>query len=1433
MKERILCRKVMAWLMTAFMVITCLISIGGKNTAYAAAMENIKVTDVDISTDGHMRGLKWGWTTSGYASASCKLGIQSEKFTTGDLTNFGDYLSSHRYSGWASAESPEGCGFKGWITENSFSRSSGTYDRTDTISGEGIDMGTTGVYYLYTWTYYNGYVFPDIYIGSIDLNAGKIVDASGNEITFQIGGFSGGGNTDPSEEEVVFMNNGYPYGKNMTNSSITLVMDVTGEAATYQWQSATSKRGPFTDIEGANGSTYTFTPTHGYWYRCVVDGTASRAVKAVIPTSDNGNTWTKPNTCWYISNGVMAYMANDKGVDIVGLYTKDGKNYMLGTSYDKVWRLYSRSDSEPSAETATSQVSVASLAALRLSFDPMNTHDLIFDAELGEGQHSFAIGADANIGNSITSSDSADEAVLAATVKNGELQQIAMMGVAKAADAADDTPSFVLAPITQASYYWIGDYDSRRIFEYNTGSSSYIKETAEINGQNAASLVEGIDSGLTMSWTNVEDGGHIGFKFSVGAVADVGAVTGQVDYITENLTDLDGDTSYIITVDGESYEIVSDMYGDIALEGTDDNDVSYSLFGKNISISKKDSQDTPADITVAARPEAPSAPKTLADIQNPTPADMESAADGEGIEIVSVTGDSVTVSPLGGQQYQYSMDGAAWTVLDDLNVSDNYVISELEENQRVYVRTRYVANTTRPASLWSDAKAVSRDLIAGVTAEDTTCTYDGLIHSPSVTIADGLDGASISYSLAADEPYTQTVPELKNAGTYKVYYLVTADECSPVFGDVTVTIEKKTITADKVIVDENAYIQGIQFSGLLDGDELVYDEDYTVVLWDVTPGIETVVTTYRFGLATTGNAANYMLQNKSWDMVHYHDWTYEIKEGHSNKIIAYCNETENPAHCAYQGRNEAVSCTVTAESRAYDGTEYAGAVVNNWITEKTGEAAVTYYEGTGDTDYPENENAPVNAGTYKFVVKIADVTAYAEFEIKRLDQNVEFDVIDYTFGDSVEAPEVTGAQEDPVIEYYYTTENSNTDGTLWENSRSADPGTYYMYAKVCATTNYNEYVTQPVQFTVAKREIIPAATTLKVGKVAAKTYGDAKFALNVKCSRNDKKTFTSSNTKVVKVDGTGKVTIVGAGKAVVTVSVAANQNYKAAAAKVAITVNKKAIRVTANDASKYEGKADPKFTFTAEGLVGKDKLTGIVLKRAAGEKSGTYTITASQKKGANPNYNITFAIGRLVIKKSPNVEPSGTELYKKTLPFFLMKGKGTGTRIDLTWDKVKGATGYDVYWSYCNGKNNFNKLANVPKSQKYADKNLNNKREYKYFTVAYKMSGGKKVYLGRTNTVHVAMPQASKTNVLKVTVNKTKVNLAKGKTFKITKKVKLENPKKKALNHLTKKERFITSNAKVATVSSAGVIKAVRKGTCTVYVMSENGVCAKIKVTVK
>ena len=57
--------------------------------------------------------------------------------------------------------------------------------------------------------------------------------------------------------------------------------------------------------------------------------------------------------------------------------------------------------------------------------------------------------------------------------------------------------------------------------------------------------------------------------------------------------------------------------------------------------------------------------------------------------------------------------------------------------------------------------------------------------------------------------------------------------------------------------------------------------------------------------------------------------------------------------------------------------------------------------------------------------------------------------------------------------------------------------------------------------------------------------------------------------------------------------------------------------------------------------------------------------------------------------------------------------------------------------------------------------------------------------------------------------------------------------KKKQLNHLLKNELYRTSNSKVATVSTAGVIKGVGKGTCYVYAFADNGVYAKIKVTVK
>ncbi len=134
----------------------------------------------------------------------------------------------------------------------------------------------------------------------------------------------------------------------------------------------------------------------------------------------------------------------------------------------------------------------------------------------------------------------------------------------------------------------------------------------------------------------------------------------------------------------------------------------------------------------------------------------------------------------------------------------------------------------------------------------------------------------------------------------------------------------------------------------------------------------------------------------------------------------------------------------------------------------------------------------------------------------------------------------------------------------------------------------------------------------------------------------------------------------------------------------------------------------------------------------------------------------------------------------------------------ISWASYKGADGYDCYWSYCNGKQNFKKFAGV-KASKYrvTHKNLKNNREYKYFVAAYKMVGGKKVYLAKSNQLHVAMKNAKKTNAKNVTVNKTNVTLKAGKTFVIKSSTKLENAKKKQLLHADA-YRYYTSDKKLA-----------------------------------
>ncbi len=83
-------------------------------------------------------------------------------------------------------------------------------------------------------------------------------------------------------------------------------------------------------------------------------------------------------------------------------------------------------------------------------------------------------------------------------------------------------------------------------------------------------------------------------------------------------------------------------------------------------------------------------------------------------------------------------------------------------------------------------------------------------------------------------------------------------------------------------------------------------------------------------------------------------------------------------------------------------------------------------------------------------------------------------------------------------------------------------------------------------------------------------------------------------------------------------------------------------------------------------------------------------------------------------------------------------------------------------------------------------------------------------------------------------VTKSSYTLKVGKTATIKASTVLVDKNKKPLSNEHEKEfRYATSNKKIATVSSTGKIKAVGKGTCTIYVYARNGYTKKMKVKVK
>lgn len=482
----------------------------------------------------------------------------------------------------------------------------------------------------------------------------------------------------------------------------------------------------------------------------------------------------------------------------------------------------------------------------------------------------------------------------------------------------------------------------------------------------------------------------------------------------------------------------------------------------------------------------------------------------------------------------------------------------------------------------------------------------------------------------------------------------------------------------------------------------------------------------------------------------------------------------------------------------------------------------------------------LEAGTYKLTVAyhLQGVTEYKGGD-KPADSQIAVNVSRQTANVKITGTLDKEYDGQPADLVYTTNSDANIKveynvNETWQTEAPIHAGTYEVRVSVSENGDFTA-ASDTKAYTIRQREVVISGITAK-GKVydgtadAELDYSKAVFAGAVKgdsLTVSAEGTFADSNAAKGKTVTITKP-VLGGGSAGDYILADNGQQTSTTA-----DISPKEITVTAGNKNKIAGKADPVLTYTAKGLVGKDTLSGITVRRKAGEKAGIYPITVSQASGSNPNYRITFRKGIFTIEQADQSKLSGKAVYRLKLPIFFATGKAQKNSIVVSWRKYPGAAGYDVFWHYCDGSINYKKAGTVKNGKlSMTHKNLRSNREYKYFVAAYKMVKGRKIYIAKSNEMHVAMKQARTTNAVSIKVNRTTVILKPGKTFRLKCQLTGENRKKKLLSH-SSPYRYYTANSKIATVSQNGVIRAKAKGSCSIYILASNGVYKRVTVKVK
>ena len=411
----------------------------------------------------------------------------------------------------------------------------------------------------------------------------------------------------------------------------------------------------------------------------------------------------------------------------------------------------------------------------------------------------------------------------------------------------------------------------------------------------------------------------------------------------------------------------------------------------------------------------------------------------------------------------------------------------------------------------------------------------------------------------------------------------------------------------------------------------------------------------------------------------------------------------------------------------------------------------------------------------------------------------------------------------------------------WTVIKQASIGVEGEKERNCKVCGYKETATIPAiyipSYPVTGIKVSPDTLTLNRKDETAQLTAEVipSYADNTRVK------WKSSDENVVTVDEKGKVTAVGNGTATITVT-SVSGNYTATVAvtvKIPVEIEKISIEAEKETLTKLGESTELKVKIEPENadaqkLIWKSENEMIAAVDENGKVTaignGMAIITVTTEDGKN-TASITITV------KIPD-EP----VINKTKGFGRLKVRSvnqTKTSITLEWSKLDGVDGYLVYGNRCNTSTKtykYQKLVTITNGRTWTHRNLKKGTFYKYIVKAYKIVDGKKIVTDTSASIHV-ITQGSKYGIARsVSVTKIgnkknalKITLKKGKTAQITAK---EIKKDKKIRH-HRKLCYESCNTAVATVTPEGLIQAVGKGTCTIWVYAQNGVYAALTVTVK